>query len=156
MSVTSCECHHQNLWKKSCRFKTWTEIVRQILIKWETSPIGVFLVSQLNILEVPLGVIKANNSEPLGDHWIIHRTLEKGALWRWGKLNAMHVTLKFDEWPWNSIRPLFYTMSSFVHHFKAIGEFNWSYSPETLNSGQNCPFSVPCDLEIWWRILEKQ
>ena len=26
---------------------------------------------------------------------------------------------------------------------------NWSYSPETLNSGQNWQFFVPCDLEIW-------
>ena len=27
---------------------------------------------------------------------------------------------------------------------------NFSYSPETLNSGQNWQFVVPCDLEIWW------
>ena len=27
---------------------------------------------------------------------------------------------------------------------------NWSYSLETLNSGQNRTFCVPCDLEIWW------
>ena len=26
---------------------------------------------------------------------------------------------------------------------------NWSYSPETLNSGQNRQFFLPCDLEIW-------
>ena len=26
---------------------------------------------------------------------------------------------------------------------------NWSYSPETLNSGQNPRFIVLCDLEIW-------
>ena len=26
---------------------------------------------------------------------------------------------------------------------------NWSYSPETLNSGQNRQFCLPCDLEIW-------
>ena len=31
---------------------------------------------------------------------------------------------------------------------------NWSYSPETLNSGQNRQFSVPCDLEIWWMTLK--
>ena len=35
---------------------------------------------------------------------------------------------------------LFYTMSSIVHHFKAMGEFNWSYSPETPTSGQNWRF----------------
>ena len=33
------------------------------------------------------------------------------------------VTLKFDGWPLKTIGHLFYTTSSFVHHFKAIGEF---------------------------------
>ena len=113
------------------------------------------------------------------------------------------VTLKFDGWPWKTIGHLFYTTSSFVHHFKSIGELklklqsrnakfvsksalfcpvwpwnlmddlgkqygtssilhqalciisnpsvnsNWSYSPETLNLGQNRHFFVPGDLEIW-------
>ena len=31
---------------------------------------------------------------------------------------------------------------------------NWSYNPETLNSGQNRRFFVPCDLEIWWTALK--
>ena len=31
---------------------------------------------------------------------------------------------------------------------------NWSYTPETLNSGRNRRFFVPCDLEIWWMTLE--
>ena len=31
---------------------------------------------------------------------------------------------------------------------------NWSYSPETLNWGRNWSYFVPCDLEIWWMILE--
>ena len=30
---------------------------------------------------------------------------------------------------------------------------NWSYSPETLNMGQNWRFSVRCDLEICWMTL---
>ena len=33
------------------------------------------------------------------------------------------VTLKIDGWPWKTIGHLFYTTSSFVHHFKSIGEF---------------------------------
>ena len=33
------------------------------------------------------------------------------------------VTLKFDGWPWKTIGHLFYTTSSFVYHFKSIGEF---------------------------------
>ena len=32
--------------------------------------------------------------------------------------------------------------------------WNWSYSPETLNSGQNRRFFVLCDLEMWWMTLE--
>ena len=31
---------------------------------------------------------------------------------------------------------------------------NWSYSPETLNSGQNWWYFVPCDLEIWRMTLK--
>ena len=30
---------------------------------------------------------------------------------------------------------------------------NWSYTPETLNSGRNRRFFVPCDFEIWWMTL---
>ena len=44
-----------------------------------------------------------------------------------------HVILNFDGWLWKIIRHLFYTMSSFVHHFIAIGASNWSYSPEMPN-----------------------
>ena len=31
---------------------------------------------------------------------------------------------------------------------------NWSYSPETLISGRNWQYFVPCDLEIWWMTLK--
>ena len=33
------------------------------------------------------------------------------------------VTLKFDGWPWKTIRHLIYATSSFLLHFVAIGEF---------------------------------
>ena len=33
---------------------------------------------------------------------------------------------------------------------KPLVKSNWSYSPETPNSGQNGKYFVPCDLEIWW------
>ena len=119
------------------------------------------------------------------------------------------MTLKVDGWPRKTIGHLFYTTSSFVRHFKSIGEFklelqfensrfgsklifffvpcdlaiwwmtlknnsvplqyyvkicasfhkpwvnlNWSYSPDTLNSGQNRRFFVLCDLEIWQMTLK--
>ena len=34
-----------------------------------------------------------------------------------------HVTLKFDGWPRKTTGHLFYATLSFVHHFKAIGDF---------------------------------
>ena len=49
------------------------------------------------------------------------------------------VTLKFDGWQWKTKGHLFYTTSS----------SNWSYRPETLNSGKSRWFFVMCDLEIW-------
>ena len=33
---------------------------------------------------------------------------------------------------------------------------NWSYTPETLNSGRNRQCVVPCDLDIWWMTLENE
>ena len=33
------------------------------------------------------------------------------------------VTLKFDGWPWTTIGHIFYTTVNFVHHFKAMSEF---------------------------------
>ena len=43
----------------------------------------------------------------------------------WVKINDFLscVTLKLDRWPWEKIGHLFYTTSSFVHHFVTIGEF---------------------------------
>ena len=54
------------------------------------------------------------------------------------------VTLKFNGWPWKTIRQLFYTTSSFVHHFKLSVKSNLSFSLETLNSGRN-----------WWFFLSR-
>ena len=36
---------------------------------------------------------------------------------------SAHVTVKFDGWPRKTIGHFFCTMSSFVHHFKSIGQF---------------------------------
>ena len=57
------------------------------------------------------------------------------------------VTLKFDGWPQWLTGHLFYTTSSFVHHFKAIGEFKLE-----LQSG-NAPFGsksvILCPVWSW-------
>ena len=77
-------------------------------------------------------------------------TLNSGQNWRF----FCRVTFKFDGWPWKTIGHMFYTMSSFMHHLKPLVDSNWSYSPETLNSGQNWFFFIPCDLEIWRMTLK--
>ena len=62
--------------------------------------------------------------------------------------------MKFDVWPWKTIGHLYYATSSSMHHFVAIGEFSWSYSPETPNLGQMRRFLEPCDFEIWRMTLK--
>ena len=37
------------------------------------------------------------------------------------------VTLKFDRWPWKTIRNLFYAASNYVHHFVAFCEFKLEF-----------------------------
>ena len=59
------------------------------------------------------------------------------------------MTLIFDGWPPKTIGHLFHATLCFLHHFIAIGKFNWSDSPETSNLGQNQQIFKPCDLEIW-------
>ena len=58
------------------------------------------------------------------------------------------VTLKFDGWPWKTIGHLSMLHQALCHIPKPLVNSNWSYSPETLSSGQNRQFLVPCDLEI--------
>ena len=53
-----------------------------------------------------------------------------------------YVTWKFDGWPWKTIGHLFYTMSSFVHHIKAINEFKLELQSRNV-------FFVPYDHKIW-------
>ena len=65
------------------------------------------------------------------------------------------VNLKFDGWSWKTIRHLFYAASSLMHHFIAISEFNFSYSPETPKFGSKSAIFCP----VWpWNLthdLEK-
>ena len=64
------------------------------------------------------------------------------------------VTLKLDGWPWKTIGHLFYTSSTFVHHFKAIGEFKLDFQSGNAEFGSKSAIFVPSDLEIWWRTLK--
>ena len=54
------------------------------------------------------------------------------------------ITLKFDGWPWNTIRHLFYATSSFAHHFIAIVQFKLELQSGNTKSGQNQWFFLSC------------
>ena len=58
------------------------------------------------------------------------------------------VTLKFVGWPWKTIGHLFYATSSFVNHFKAIGEFKLEWQSGNAQFRSKSAIFVPCDLEI--------
>ena len=64
------------------------------------------------------------------------------------------VTLKFDRWPWKTIGKLFYTISSFVHHFIGIGGFKLELKSCNAQFGSKSTISLPCDLEIWRMTLQ--
>ena len=63
------------------------------------------------------------------------------------------MTLKFDGWPRKIIGHIFFTTSSFVHHFKTICELKLKLQSGNTQFGSKL-FFVPCDLEIWWMALE--
>ena len=58
-------------------------------------------------------------------------------------------------WLWNLMDDFENNRAPLLYHIKLCiiskpsVNLNWSYSPETLNSGQNQRFFVLCDLEIW-------
>ena len=66
------------------------------------------------------------------------------------------VTLKFDGWPWKTTGHLFHTTSSFVHHFKSIGELKVKLQSRNVQFGSKLAIFCP----VWpWNLtdaLEKQ
>ena len=69
---------------------------------------------------------------------------------------SVHVTKKFDGCPRKTTEHL--TSSILSQALCVISNplvnSNWIYRPETLNSGRNWWYVIPCDLEIWWMTLE--
>ena len=76
----------------------------------------------------------------------------------WVKIDDFfsRMTLKFDVWPWKTIGHLFYTTSSFVHHFVAIGE----YKLELQSGNPQSVSKLTIFLAVWpWNLtddLQKQ
>ena len=57
--------------------------------------------------------------------------------------------LQFDVWPWKTTAHFFYSTSSFMHHFGAIGVLKLELESENANLGRIRQYLEPCDLEIW-------
>ena len=88
--------------------------------------------------------------KPFQTHWWIQTavTVQKPSIWvKIGDFLSC-VTLKFDGWPWQTIGHLFYATSSFVNHFKAIGEFKLEWQSGNTHFRSKSLIFVPCDLEI--------
>ena len=72
-----------------------------------------------------------------------HRWIQAGVTVRkrpiWVKIDDFfsRVTLQFDVWPWKTIGHLFYSTSSFVHHFVAIGDFKLELQSGNAQFGSN-------------------
>ena len=78
-------------------------------------------------------------------------TLNLGQNW-WFLLS--HVTSKFDGGPWKKTGHLFYTTSSYVHHFNAIGKFRRKWQSGNTQFAWKPDTFFPCDLEIWRMTLK--
>ena len=66
----------------------------------------------------------------------------------------VRVTSIFDEWPWKTIRHLFYATSSFVHRFTTIGEFKLELQSGVKIAYFSAPVTVKFD--TWhdtWKIV---
>ena len=59
---------------------------------------------------------------------------------------SARVTVKFGGWPRKTIGHFFYTTSSFVHHFKSIGEFKLDIDND--NDNDNERILLPCSRYI--------
>ena len=58
------------------------------------------------------------------------------------------VILQFCRWPWKTIGHLFYAISSFVHHIKAIGELKLELQSGNTQFGAKWAIFCPV-CEIW-------
>ena len=85
------------------------------------------------------------------NHWWLQTgvTVRKCPIWVTIDDFFSRVTSKFDLWPWKTIGHLFYTTSSFAHHFVAIDEFKLELQSGNAQSGSNATiiWAVwPCNL----------
>ena len=64
---------------------------------------------------------------------------------------SARVTVKFDGWPRKTIGHFFYTTSSFVHHFKSIGEFKLDLQSRNTQFESKLVICYP----VWpWNLMD--
>ena len=64
---------------------------------------------------------------------------------------SARMTVKFDGWPRKTIGHFFYTRSSFVHHFKSIGEFKLDLQSRNTQFGSKLVICYP----LWpWNLTD--
>ena len=64
---------------------------------------------------------------------------------------SARVNVKFDGWPRKTIGHFFYTTSSFVHHFKSIGEFKLDLQSRNAQFGSKLAIFYP----VWpWNLMD--
>ena len=77
----------------------------------------------------------------------IHRWIQTEGNAQFGSKSAIFlslVTLKFNGWHWKIIGHLFYTTSSFVHHFKSIGELKLKLQSGNAEFGSKSAIFLSC------------
>ena len=87
----------------------------------------------------------------------IHRWIQTKVAVRKRSIRAIFlscVTLKFDGWPLKTLGHLFFTTSSFVHHFIPIGDFKFQLQSGNAQFGSKSTIFEPCDLEIWRMLVQ--
>ena len=134
-----------------------------ILLKFDSNH-GFFSPCDLNIW----WMTSKNNRAPLPYYiklcasFQIHRWLQTEITVRKHSIRARiddflsHVTLKFYGWPWKTLEHHFYTIWSFVHHFKAMGEFKLELQSENAQFGSKSTifFRVTLKFDGWpWKTI---
>ena len=72
-------------------------------------------------------------------------------IWSKSSIFLARLTLKFDVWPRKMIGHLFYTTSSFVYHFKSIGEFKLKLHSGNAQFGSKSAIFCP----LWpWNLMD--
>ena len=77
------------------------------------------------------------------------------AKFRWKTTILFCVTLKFDWWPWKTTVHLFYAISSFVNHFRAISQTGVTVSKSQIRVKVGDFLShVILEFDIWpWKTI---